>query len=148
MKLIKQIFSFLSILWAWRFDSKAYREYRESKKFGEGRHDCALEALYSVVAEISEDDMIEAFTFCTENWPYAGVTNKEFNIVVKYLKLKVEYDDSEGQTIKSLTRKKTGSHIALLHGHYIVTENGQIIGRDANIYNNPGSKVYCSWRFL
>ena len=145
MKLIKQIFSFLSILWAWRFDSKAYRE---PEKFGEGRHDCALEALYSVVAEISEDDIIEAFTFCTENWPYAGVTNKEFNIVIKYLKLKVEYDDSEGQTIKSLTRKKTGSHIALLHGHYIATENGQIIGRDANIYNNPDGKVYCSWRFL
>ena len=145
MKFIKQIFSFVSTLWTQRFDSKACRE---PKKFGKGLHDCALVALYSAVPEISEDDIIDAFTFCTENWPYAGVTNKEFNIVVKYLKLKVEYDDSDGQTISSLTQKKTGRHVALLHGHYIATKNGKIIGGDANIYNNLDSNVYCSWRFF
>ena len=145
MKLIKQILSCVSTLWARWFDSKACRE---PKKFGKGRHDCALVALYAAVPEISEDDIIAAFTFCTEDWPHAGVTNKEFNIAVKYLKLKVEYDDSDGQTINSLTQKKTGRCVALLHGHYIATKSGAIIGRDANIYNDPDSTVYCSWRFL
>ena len=145
MKRIKQIFSFISNLWVKWFDSKAYGE---PQKFGKGQHDCALVALYSAVPGISEDDIIDAFTFCTENWPCAGVTNKEFNIVVKYLKLKVEYNDSVGQTINSLTQKKTGRCVALLHGHFVATENGEIIGGDANMYNEPDSKVYCSWRFL
>ena len=145
MKLIKQIFSFFSTLWARWFDSKACRE---PKRFGKGRHDCALVALYTAVPGISEDDIIEAFTFCTENWPYAGVTNKEFNIAVKYLKLKVEYDDADGQTINSLAWKKTGRCVALLHGHYVATENGEIIGGDAKIYNKSDSTVFCSWRFL
>ena len=145
MKFIKQIFTFVSNILVWWLGSK---DQKEPEKFGRGRHDCALVALYAAVPGISEDAVIDAFTFCTENWPYAGVTNKEFNIAVRYLKLKVEYDDSDGQTVNNLTQKRAGRCVALLHGHYIATRNGKIIGRDANIYSDPETKVYCSWRFL
>lgn len=145
MKFIKRIFSFICNLWVWWFDSEARKE---PKKLGKGPHDCALVALYAAVPGISEDDIIDAFTCCAGNWPYEGVTNREFNIAVRYLKLKVEYDDSDGQTVNSLTQKKTDKCVALLHGHYVAMKKGKIIGKDTNIYNNSKTKVYCSWRFI
>ena len=59
--------------------------------FGNGAHDCALESLYWVVPRISEHRIIEAFQFCTEKWPYDGVTNTEFAVVLKHLGIENRY---------------------------------------------------------
>lgn len=144
MKLAKHIFLFLSSLWARVFGSSSRSK---PEKFGKGPHDCALVALYAVVPNIPEDEIVDAFTYCAENWPYGGVTNKEFSIAAKYLKLKFEYDDSDGQTIRGVALKKSGRYVALLHGHYIAMEKGEIIGEDGNIPYNPETEVYCSWKF-
>jgi len=145
MKFIKQIFSFLFNLGAWWSNLK---RFKKPKKFGDGPHDCALVALHTVAPNISEDEIIDAFMYCAENWPYAGITNKEFNIAMKYLNLEVKYDDSDGQTVSSITQKKIRKCVALVHGHYIAVKKGKIIGKDANTYKNSNTKVYCSWNFL
>lgn len=144
MKFAKSIFSFLSSLRA-RVSGSGSRGKPE--KFGKGPHDCALVALYAVVPDVPEDEIIDAFTHCAENWPYGGVTNKEFSIAAKYLKLKFEYDGSDGQTIRDLARKRPGRYVALLHGHYIAMEKGEIIGEDGNVPYSPETGVYCIWRF-
>ena len=84
---------------------------------------------------------------CTENWPYAGITNKEFNITMKYLKLNFEYDASEGQTVQKLRKQKAKQCVALIYGHYIAIDNGRIIGWDNTIYGKSKTEVYCSWIF-
>ena len=145
MKFFKRIFLFVSWLWTRWLDSNTYAE---PKKFGTGPHDCALVALYAVVPHVSEDELISAFMHCAESWPYAGVTNKEFNITVNYLGLKFEYDASDGQTVGNLAGKRDERCVALLYGHFIAMRKGRIVGRDTNMFLGPETKVYCSWRFF
>lgn len=144
MKFIKQILSSIYRSWLSLFDNNKVDCF---DKIGAGVHDCALVALHNVAPKVSQDKVIDAFTYCTADWPYGGVSNKEFNIVVKYLKLKFEYDDSDGQTIGELMQKKANKCVALIHGHYIAIEDGKVVGRDKIFYNESTTKVYCSWYF-
>ena len=107
-------------------------------------HDCAPVSLYRVVPWIREDQIIEAFRYCTDGWPYAGVTNKEFQIVLKYLKVDAHYSDEE-ETVGYLLDRRPARCIALVPHHFIGIINGRIVGRDAGM--SRSTTVYCHWTF-
>ena len=46
-----------------------------------------LSSLYWAAPSLPEPYIVEAFNLATETWPYGGVTNKEFAIALKYLKV-------------------------------------------------------------
>ena len=113
-------------------------------RIGTGEHDCALVSLYWAAPWIPDDRIVEAFGFCTENWPYGGVTNKEFQIALKYLKAESRYS-TDLTTLGALLGSRPTRCVALLPGHFIAIANGQIVGRDAHVRWPSSTKVYCHW---
>ena len=113
---------------------------------GTGDHDCALASLYWAAPWIPESQIVDAFGFCTENWPYGGVTNKEFQIALKYLKAESHYS-TYPETLGALLGSRPSKCVALLPGHFIAIVNGQIVGRDAHIRWPSSTTVYCHWTF-
>ena len=117
------------------------------RKIGDGPHDCALVALYWAAPKISEDAITNAFMFCSENWPYSGITNKEFAIALKYMKSDHEYHHDDSDTIGELLKKKHKRCVALVYGHFIAIVNGKIVGEDAKRAWSTTEKIYCYWVF-
>ena len=115
-------------------------------KLGMGDHDCAPVSLYWAAPWISESQIRHAFLFCAENWPYGGVTNREFQITLKYLKTEVYYS-ADSETLGVLLAKKPNRCVALLHGHFIAIIKGKIVGRDARRVWDLNTEVYCHWIF-
>lgn len=115
-------------------------------KLGSGNHDCAPASLYWAAPMIPEGQIVEAFLFCSENWPYEGVSNKEFQIVVNYLGIRSEYS-ANSETLGALLLRKPSRCVALLHGHFIAIVNGKIVGRDARRAWDLSIEVYCHWTF-
>ena len=111
-----------------------------------GDHDCALASLYWAAPWIPESRIIEAFKFCTETWPYGGITNKEFQIALKYLKEETYYS-ADTETLGSLLGRQPYRCVALLHGHFIAIVSGKVVGRDAHLAWEPNTTVYCHWTF-
>ena len=111
---------------------------------GEGDHDCALASLYWAASWIPEDRIIEAFKFCTETWPYGGITNKEFQIALKYLKVETHYF-ADTETLGSLLDRQPDRCVALLPHHFIAIVDGKITGRDGHLAWNRSTTVYCHW---
>jgi len=115
-------------------------------RIGTGEHDCALASLYWAAPWIPEDRIIEAVGFCAENWPYGGVTNKEFQIALKYLKAESHYS-TDVESLGALLGNRPTRCVALLPGHFIAIVNGEIVGRDAPVRWPLSTKVYCYWTF-
>lgn len=109
-------------------------------------HDCGPSSLYWVAPQISEQRIVEAFGFCADSWPYAGVTNKEFAITIQYLKLDVRYC-GESETLGALLARKPNRCVALLPHHFIAILNGRIVGTDATMAWSPRTTVFCHWVF-
>jgi hypothetical protein len=120
------------------------RHLVEPAQIGQGPHDCGLVSLYQVVPWIPEDRIVEAFQYCTDAWPYGGITNKEFQIAVKYLKVDAHYSDEE-ETLGSLLDRKPVRCIALLPYHYVGILNGKVAGHEPGI--DRSTTVYCHWTF-
>ena len=72
---------FMQALWAWA----AGKRVKHPDCIGQRPHDCALTSLYQAVPWLPESKIVEAFGFCAADWPYGGVTNKEFSIALEYL---------------------------------------------------------------
>ena len=115
-------------------------------QIGHGQHDCALSSLYWAVPSVPEPTIIEAFNVATDTWPYGGVTNKEFAIALKYLKVDNHYATNIS-TLGELFAAKPAQCIVLLHGHFISIVDGKIVGHDADRHWPPETKVYCHWTF-
>lgn len=109
-------------------------------------HDCALSSLYWVAPLLSENRIIEAFQFCTDAWPYGGITNKEFQIALSYLNVEADYHP-DTETLGMLLDRKPVRCVALLPYHFIAIIDGEIVGRDACRTWNRGTTVYCHWTF-
>ena len=124
----------------------AGKHVMEPVVIGMGEHDCALVSLYWAAPWIPERRIIEAFEFCTENWPYGGVTNKEFQIAVKYLSAEIYYS-AASETLGALLSRHPTRCVALLPGHFVAIVNGEVVGRDARITGEPSTTVYCHWIF-
>ena len=113
---------------------------------GEGPHDCALTSLYWAVPRLQESRIKEAFQYCTENWPYGGVTNSEFAVALKYLDVDHRYF-AETESLEDLLSRAPKRCVALLPYHFIAILDGRIAGRDAYRSWDPATTVYCSWTF-
>ena len=113
---------------------------------GKGEHDCALVSLYWAAPWIPENRIVEAFGFCAENWPYGGITNKEFQIALKYLKVQSHYA-TDLESLGALLGSRPASCVALLPRHFIAIVNGEIVGRDAQLRWSLSTAVFCYWAF-
>lgn len=129
-------------LWVWLGGNHIL----EPATIGTGPHDCALRSLYWAAPWVPEHKLHEAFTFCTENWPYAGVTNKEFAIALSFLNEEACYSDNKS-TLGALLHRKPDRCVALLRGHFIAIVNGKVVGQDAYLKWSPNKTVYCHWTF-
>ena len=113
-------------------------------EIGSAMHDCGPSSLYWAAPQIPERRIVEAFGFCTESWPYAGVTNKEFAITLKYLKLDTSYC-GESETLGALLARKPDRCVALLPHHFIAILGGRIVGADVTMTWSPSTTVFCRW---
>ena len=113
-------------------------------QIGHGQHDCALSSLYWAVPAISESEIIKAFNLAADTWPYGGVTNKEFAIALKYLKVESRYSTGIN-ALGALLDARLGKCVALLDRHFIPIVDGKIAGRDAHRHWSPETHVYCHW---
>ena len=111
---------------------------------GLGLHDCGPASLYRVVPWIPESRIREAFQYCSESWPYSGVSNRDFQIVVKYLRLRASYSDIK-ETVGSLLSKSPERCVALIPGHYIGIIDGEVLPPDTNVSRN--AMVHFHWTF-
>ena len=119
-----------------------------------GLHDCGPRALIRVVPELRETQILEAFLLCSEKWPHGGVSNKEFEIALKYLKVKHHYNSTQ-ETLQDLLDRKPSRCVALLWGHFIAIRDGKVAGREVigqhsyQFFRTTPSEitVYCSWSF-
>ena len=129
-------------IWAWLGGGHVI----DPAKIGGENHDCALASLYWAAPWIPEDRIIEAFGYCTENWPYGGVTNKEFQIALKYLNAESCYC-ADTETLGSLLGRRPSRCVALLPGHFVAIVNGKVVGLDARWAWDRSTTVYCHWTF-
>ena len=115
-------------------------------EIGSGQHDCALSALYWAAAAIPESDIVDAFNSATKTWPYGGVTNKEYAIALRVLRVDSSYS-TKINTLGELLRTKPKRCVALIHGHFIPIVDGVIVGRDGRHCWSCDEQVYCHWTF-
>ena len=111
---------------------------------GHGPHDCGPASLYRVVPWVSGDSIREAFLYCAETWPHGGVTNRDFQIAVKYLKLNARYSDTR-ETVGSLLAKSPARCVALIRGHYIGIIDGKVVPPDVGVSHH--ATVHFHWMF-
>ena len=111
---------------------------------GHGPHDCGPASLYRVVPWLSEESIREAFLYGAETWPHGGVTNRDFQIALKYLKLDAHYSDIK-ETVGSLLAKNPPRCVALLPGHYIGIIDGRVLPPDGGM--SHGATVHFRWTF-
>ena len=111
-----------------------------------GVHDCGPRALFRAVPELQETKVRDAFSLCSEKWPFGGVSNKEFEIVVKFLGLEHEYCGEE-ETLEDVLDRRPNRCVALLWGHFIAIRNGEVAGNELLAETPDETKVVCSWVF-
>lgn len=133
------ISKFVQAPWAWAVGKRP----RRPASIGQQLHDCALTSLYWAVPWLPESKIVEAFGFCAANWPYGGVTNKEFSIALKYLDVPYTYSDKT-ETLSDLLSRRPTKAVALLHGHFISIHRGQV---DESRHWPIDTTVYCCWTF-
>lgn len=110
-------------------------------------HSCALVALSKVMPELSYNEIEEAFFNCCDVWPRGGVTNKEFNVVLRYLDVfkQFQYLDDD-KKIQSMIKNNNHKIILLIPGHFTVLHKNRIYdgyGYEGNIIKD--TEVYCAW---
>ena len=113
-------------------------------------HDCGPRALLSAIPELPHSKIKDAFMQCTDKWPNGGVTNVEFNVALRYMKIfdRFKYNDADGQVMGDFLVDETGTYILLIHGHFTTIKGNKIY--DSLAYTNPNPKqvVYCSWQLI
>ena len=138
----KQLFN--KIL-AFFFPQKTSKYEETLKQIRSSPHSCALCALYQVLPEFTFQELSEAFRLCTEDsWPNRGVTNKEFNITLKYLDIFDRFLYNDNDTSFHTILHMQSDVIVLIHGHYTVVQKGQIRDQYGS-FPREREKVYCYW---
>lgn len=122
------------------------RHTKGPTQLGQGHHDCALSSLYWAVPSIPEPLIVEAINLASKNWPFGGVTNKEFAIALKYLRVDSDYS-TDIDTLETLLIDRPRRCVALLHRHFVPIVDGVIVGRDSERSWPPNTHVYCHWTF-
>ena len=116
-----------------------------------GQHDCGPRALCQILPHLKQDSVKEAFLYSSKLWPYGGVTNKDFNIALRYLRIinlfeYKGYEETCMPVANDFRNKKNDTFILLIYGHYTVVRKGKIIDRRVLAKNISKEQVYCSWK--
>jgi len=117
-----------------------------------GPHDCGPKSLLRVIPDLDPEKVWEAFVLSCKNWPYGGVSNREFAIATRFLSengdlnLKREYRH-ETETLADLLGRNPSRCVALLDGHFIAILDGEIVGREPRTEPYEKTEVVCSWTF-
>ena len=111
-----------------------------------GPHDCGPRALSRVVPELRREQIQSAFVLCSEKWPHGGVSNKEFEMTMKYLQIRHRYS-GEQETLQDLLDRNPHRCVALLWGHFVAIRDGKIVGRERLCRPPSEINVVCSWSF-
>jgi len=126
-------------------------ETEKDKPFS-GKHDCGPRSLLKVAPELDPEEVREAFVLSSENWPYGGVTNREFAISMRFLSMngklsrKYEYR-SETESLADLLNRNPARCVALLKRHFIAILDGEVVGRELLLKPHEKTEVVCSWTF-
>lgn len=112
-----------------------------------GPHDCSIHALLEIKPQLDVQKVRQAFLVCAKNWPYGGVTNREFHMALQFLEVNNTYHE-EDTTLPELLSRKKGKCVALVDFHFIATDQGKVIGRDASRFSLEfPTHIYCYWTF-
>ena len=111
-------------------------------------HECALNVLDKTLSDIDRNIISDALSKCCSKWPYGGVTNREMNITLRYLKAneQFEYNDDSGLIVKDFVNRngQNDTYILLVTGYFTVLEKGDIIESGVSINDT----VYSSWKLM
>lgn len=146
MNLIRTTWNNLKSLF---LSSKKCENTDTSKKLHKLSNSCALVALARVCPSLSYEQISDAFYNCCKQWPQAGVTHKEFNIILRYLNIFDKFLYSEEKLpFHCYINNKNSIYILLIPGHFTVFHNNKIY--DNYGYSNlpKNTIVYCSWYLL
>lgn len=144
---MKKIFiSIWKAIKSFLFLSNSCKDTETTKGLRKLGNSCALTALSRVLPQLTYSEIEEAFYNCCDKWPSAGVTHKEFNIVLRHLGVfdKFTYKEVNYLYFNYFTDKRQ-TNILLIPGHYTVCQNGKIY--DSYGYKNlpTNTKIYCYW---
>lgn len=144
LKKLKALFS----LFTFRKPAKKKDNYLE---FQDSEHNCGPVALAKVLPDLPAKRIMDGFSDCCDKWPFGGVTNKEFNITLRYLNVlsQFEYIDSDDMQLKDFLAQKNDIFILLVYKHFTVVKYGKI--DDGYFYEHhcsPKDEVYCAWKLL
>ena len=119
---------------------------RIMESFG-GKHDCSIRSLLLVMPELDHEEVKNAFMHCTQWHPYGAVTNKEFNMALKFLKIyhKFEYGEPDNSNAWDFIDDGENTYIILFYGHYTVVDKGRIVDFFP-IRISDDRKVHCYWK--
>lgn len=117
-----------------------------------GPHDCGPKSLLLIAPELDPEKVWRAFSLSSENWPYGGVTNREFSIAIRLLAGEGDFSReneyrSEDESLADLLSRKPARCVALLNGHFIAVLDGGIVGWGWPIKSYEETEVVCSWTF-
>ena len=117
-----------------------------------GPHDCGPKSLLRVLPDLDPEEVRKAFILASDNWPYGGVNNREFFLIVNYLSknsdisFESEYSHEE-ESLANLLSRKPSKCVALLKGHFIAILDGEVVGREPLLKPYEETDVVCSWTF-
>ncbi len=150
--MLKTIFSYVGKCLRFLFCGKKKGQVKvsspKSHSFN-GAHDCGIRALLAVVPDIPDEQIQKTFMHCADKWPYAGISDKEFNISLRHLKLFDRFTyECEGTSIEQLKQDAKNTYIALIPGHYTVVHESKVIDSDYNQGLPNNTKVIASWKLI
>lgn len=111
-----------------------------------GPHDCSVRSLLLVMPELDYEEVRKNFLNCTDKYPYGSVTTRDFNIVLRVMKIfdKFEHGKANGKTIWDFADDKENTYILLLEGHFTVVSDGKIV--DFFPIHLLDGKVHSYWK--
>ena len=112
-----------------------------------GMHGCGPNALVGVCPKLKHEDVTYAFKHSSRLWPYGGVSNREFNIALRVLKIRdsFRYKEEKRAMIKDFIARNNETFILLLDNHFTIVKKG-VIEDTCNMQKER--RVYHSWKFI
>lgn len=114
----------------------------------DGKHDCSIRSLLLVMPELDYEKVRDFFLKWTDKHPYGGVTTRDFNLVLRIMKIfdKFEHGKPNGEkTIWDFIEDEENTYILLLENHFTVVSDGRIVDfLSINPLNDE--KVFSSWK--
>ena len=122
------------------------KQKKKIMTFFNGPHDCSVRSLLLVMPELDYEEVRKNFLNCTDKYPYGSVTTRDFNIVLRVMKIfdKFEHGKANGKTIWDFADDRENTYILLLEGHFTIVSDGKVV--DFFPINLLDGKVHSYWK--